>query len=102
MVTESVSFKLGERKDVQILVENTQGKDCYISEASYELCCGSEVEDSGSCTITSVNTYRSIISAMISPQRANATYEFRVTYVIGEEVYIYSCLIRVWGRCDDV
>lgn len=102
MFLESMSFRLGERKEVRVLVENTSGKDCYISSASYELCCGQEVEEIGECHILQLKPNKSILTAIISPQRANASYKYRITYAIGDEVYIYDCLIRVFGRCDDV
>lgn len=98
MVLESESFKLGERKPVRVLVENTKGEDCYISAAEWELLCGDEAESSGSCGINMIDTSTSILSMVLEPQRANFTYTLYIKYIIGDETYIYTCLIRVFRR----
>lgn len=96
MVLESESFRFGERKIVRILVENTKGKDCRISSANWELLCGDDVESSGECGIEVVDVSTSILSMLLQPQRSNFTYTLYVTYGIGDETYIYTCLVRVF------
>lgn len=98
MVLESESFKLGERKTVRVLVENTKGNDCHISSANWELLCGDDAESSGECGIEVVDVSTSILSMLLQPQRSNFTYTLYVTYIIGDETYIYTCLIRVLRR----
>lgn len=95
MIQESVTFNLGERRKVRILIQNTHCRDCIVSSAQYILKCGNETEDSGKCTIEQVTTSSVMLSMLISPQRANATYKLVVQYSIGEEDYIYMCLVRV-------
>lgn len=95
MVLESVTFHLGERRKIQVLVQNVQNRDCIVSNAKYILRCGKETEDSGKCTIEQLTTSSSVLSMLISPQRANATYTLLVRYSIGEEEYIYTCAVRV-------
>lgn len=95
MVQESVTFHLGERRKVRILVQNTHCRDCIVSSAQYILKCGNETEDSGKCVIEQATNSSVILSMLLSPQRANATYTLLVRYSIGEEDYIYTCLIRV-------
>lgn len=102
MVRESVSLKLGERRRLRVLVENTTGLDCYISSAKYTLTCGDETESSGDCEIERVDTSTTILSALIFPQRSNASYLFNIEYDIGDETYLYSCIVRVCGRCSNV
>lgn len=95
MVKESITFHLGERRKVRILVENIHSRDCIVSSAKYILKCGAETEDSGECTIEQVTNSSVMLSMLLSPQRANTTYTLLVRYSIGEEEYIYTCLIRV-------
>lgn len=95
MAIESVTFHLGERRKVRVLVQNVRGKDCIVSRAQYILKCGDEGEDSGDCDIEQMTPSSSILSMLISPQRANATYTLLLRYSIGEEEYIYTCLVRV-------
>lgn len=102
MVRESVSLKLGEKRRLRVLVENTTGLDCYVSSAKYTLMCGDEIESSGGCEIERVNVSTTILSALIYPKRSNTSYLFNVEYNIDEEVYLYSCIVRVCGRCSDV
>lgn len=102
MVQESVSLKLGERRRLRVLVENTTGFDCYVSSAHYVLLCGNEIESSGDCDIERVDKSTTVISVLIAPQRPSMSYKLNVEYNIGDETYIYSCLVRVCGRCNDV
>lgn len=95
MALESITYHLGERRRLHILVQNVRGRDCIVSQAQYILKCGNETEDSGRCDIEQVETSSSMISMLLSPQRANATYTVLVRYSIGEEEYIYTCMIRV-------
>lgn len=102
MVPESVSLKLGEKRRLRVLVENTTGLDCYVSSARYALMCGNEVESSGDCDIERVDTSTTVISVLVAPQRPSMSYKLNIEYDIGDETYIYSCLVRVCGRCSHV
>lgn len=95
MVQESITFHLGERRRVRVMVQNVHGRDCIVSSAQYILKCGKETEDSGKCEIEQATTSSVILSMLLAPKRANATYTLLVRYSIGEEEYIYTCLIRV-------
>lgn len=102
MAPESVSLILGERRRLEILVENTSGLDCHISSSRYRLMCGDEIEASGECGIEPIDVSTTILGVLVAPQRSDATYKLCVEYDIGDETYVYVCLIRVCGRCSCV
>lgn len=102
MVQESISLTLGEKRRLEILVENTSGLDCHVSSARYRLLCGDEIEASGECDIEPIDVSTTILGVLIAPQRPSVTYKLCVDYDIGEETYVYMCLVRVCGRCSCV
>lgn len=102
MVQESVSLKLGEKRRLRVLVENTNGLDCHISSATFKLVCGQEIEAAGECEIEVIDVATSVLGILVTPQRPKTTYQLVVEYVIGDETYIYTCQVRVCGRCSHV
>lgn len=99
MIQESTSMKLGERRRIRVLVENTAGQDCSVTSAEYALMYGSEVESHGECDIEKVDNSTTIISVLIAPQKSGTSYLLNIKYEIGDEQYLYTCLIRVCGKC---
>lgn len=91
---ESQTVIIGEKRKVSISVKSTSKKAFEIKNASFRLLCGREVEDEGKCDILEVSPVEMIVSAVITPQRANATYVLEYTYSIEPETLKYICMIR--------
>ena len=88
-------FELGEKKYVIIQVRSCNNRPFEVAKATYNLCCGQVVEDSGDCEISRVNDTTVNLMALIQPQAKGATYELEFTYQIPPETLIYSVMVKV-------
>lgn len=92
---ESTTMELGERRNITIEVRSIADKAFDITNASYTLRSGDEIEASGSCDIIRQNATTIWLSAVIQPMRKCAVYTLEYVYDIAPEKLIYVCQIRV-------
>lgn len=92
---ESLNMQLGEKRKVSIGVRSTCRKAFDITNASFELRAGDEVEAKGLCEIEEIKPDRYSVSALIEPQRKSALYDLVYTYRIEPEEYIYRVRVRM-------
>lgn len=91
---ESQTVRVGETRKIVISVKSTCRKAFEITNAQFKLLCGDEEDQSGECSVEMITPTEMWLSALITPQRANARYALRFTYTIEPETLIYECEIR--------
>lgn len=94
-MTESVTMQLGEKREIAIGVKSTCHKAFKVTDASFELRAGDEIEASGQCEVKEIRPDMMSISAFIRPQRKSALYDLVYTYHIEPEEYIYRVKVRM-------
>lgn len=93
---QTVDFKLGEKKNVSISIINSMKNPFEVTNATYVLKSGNEVESSGACEIKQCkNEFSAMLSALIAPKRNKCTYILRFTYDIFPETFIYDVQVRI-------
>ena len=92
---DRVRFELGEKKYVIIQVRSYSNRPFEVTKATYNLCCGQIIEDSGDCEISRVNDTTVNLMALIQPQAKGATFELEFTYQIPPETLLYSVMVKV-------
>lgn len=95
IMTERVTFELGEKKYVCISVTSTCGRPFDVASAKYVLMKGKETEASGQCEITKKNDTETVLSALIQPMAKNATYTLEYNYEIPPEILIHEVRVKV-------
>lgn len=94
-MVESVNMHIGEKRKIAIGVKSTCHKAFEITDASFELRAGDEVELSGECEVEMIRPDEMAVSAFIHPQRAAALYDLVYKYRIEPEDYIYLVHVRM-------
>lgn len=79
---QKIHFVHGEDRHVRLAIHATNGEPFLIREASFELKCAGETENTGECAIDG-----SIIDARISPEK-KATYLLLMTYHVADETLV--------------
>lgn len=92
---ESLTMNFGEKRNIAICVQSTCDQAFDITEASFSLRAGEEVDQSGPCEIKYVNDTNVILTALVEPPRKNCTYSLEFNYKIPPEELIYVCKVRV-------
>lgn len=91
---ESVDFLVGEKKNVTIAIRSGERKPFKVTEATWSLCLGDEVESEGKCYIDHLYDGTVNVSALIRPMRAKALYKLVYTYTIPPEQFLYRVKVR--------
>lgn len=73
----------GETRHVRLRIHSTQDDPFVIRNARYELLFGSNIVESGECTVTD-----HVMDVVVSPQHGNSTYRLRYIYDIADETYV--------------
>ena len=94
-MVETTTFKLGEKRNVTILVDSISNSPFEVSSASFELKNGETVEASGDCEIRQLCEDSVLISALIQPMIKCALYDLEFTYTIYPETMKHICRVRV-------
>lgn len=94
-VMDSAIVKLGEKRNVSILVKSVEKKEFDIEKATYILKRGDEIEDSGECSDYTTNHKEHVLSALIEPKAKSSNYILEFYYTINPEELCYAVNIRV-------
>lgn len=93
-MVESMTIDFGERRNVSILVKSVNNTPFEILNPSFRLTCGSEIEDSGRCSLKELSPLETVVTAYVTPMRNNTTYTLVYEYDINPEHYIHRVMIR--------
>lgn len=95
-MTESESFIVGEKRRVTIEVRGTNRKPFQVSNASWVLESGDEIESEGVCEIEGLLADKWTIAALIQPMRVDAVYDLIFSYDVNDEHMIQHVRVRTY------
>ena len=89
----NIQMILGEKRMVGLSITAANQSAFPVTNATYQLVRGEEIEDSGNCTVTEVSQREKRLDIYIEPEQAT-NYQLIFSYEIGDEklktvVYVY-------------
>lgn len=94
-MTETIDFSCGERRRVYIAVKSIARQPFEISDASFLLTVGDEVDAEGPCDIVEISKDEVLLGALIQPMRKGSIYDLKFSYEIFPTKLYYSIKVRV-------
>lgn len=92
---ETIDFSVGERRRVYISVTSIGHQPFEISNPSFILSVGNEIDDEGPCDIVEISQTEVLLGALIQPQRKGCLYDLKFTYEIYPSKLYYQIKVRV-------
>lgn len=92
---ESETFSCGEDRRVCIAVNSTDRHPFEITNATWSLMNGDDVETSGDCEVQAIRSDYTVLKAKIKPMIANNVYVLHFSYDINDEHLEQDVTIRV-------
>lgn len=93
---EIINMRLGEKKEISILIAAQYGGTFEVTNATWALLTGDSEESNGECSTRQLNDSECIVSAVVEPLRKNAMYKLEFWYdVYPKQRLSYTCLVRV-------
>lgn len=99
---EACDFSFGEKKNVSIEVFTRDRRQFEITDATFNLYSGEDIEISGECSVDKVTTGDYILNALIHPNIPNNLYILEYIYSVYPETFKYYVNVRVGGACNRV
>lgn len=94
-MADSTSVILGETRKITISVRSLNKKPFEITNPSFLLKVGSEVEARGDLEVEQSTPYEFLLSALITPMRKRARYRLEYHYDIAPERLIHVVNVAV-------
>lgn len=85
----NITFNIGEKRYVSIRVKSTSVTPFEVTNASWKLKCGDDIEASGLCVLEEESPTKWILRALVQPMRACASYKLVFEYDISPEHMSY-------------